>query len=87
MEPRHLALNKAAPKPTTWNRPVTEYTSPSHSWGSELECSSQDINSLSETQCRTQTVFQICIYVHTLKRKISKSPNLEFKFGYKRSQR
>lgn len=70
LEPKHLALDKAATKPTTWNRPVTEYRSPSHPWGSELECSSQGISSLTETQCRTQTVLQINIYLRTLKRKI-----------------
>ena len=26
LEPRHLAFNEAAPMPTTWTRPATEFT-------------------------------------------------------------
>lgn len=63
------------------------YTSPSHAWCSELECSSQGIHSRSETQCRTRLYSRSAFTSTHSKGKLVKSPNLEFKFGYRRSQR
>lgn len=71
LEPICLAPDKAEPKPTTQHRPVLECPSPSHPWDSGLKWSSQGINSLTETQCGTQTVLKISTYVHNLERKIS----------------
>lgn len=33
LEPKHLAFNEAAPMPTTWTRPVTEFTHHPHTHG------------------------------------------------------
>lgn len=42
-------VDRAAPKPTTQNRPGTEYLSPSLPRDSELEWSSLGVGSLAET--------------------------------------
>lgn len=49
LEPIYLAPDKAAPKPTTQNRPVKEYLSSPHPRGSELEWPSPGTGSLTDT--------------------------------------